>query len=155
MSYLKDILKLLQHLPKNQEFIDFPLNFTRLINSLTAPRYRTLARLYCDFITLSTSEYTFNKHFCMSAEDLMNSNTSKSITWKFRFLFLLHIVLQSKNQRNNSGLSTIWYMLNYRGLSYSGIHLLHEFGICPSVNTVKVSGKDITQQFQAPLLCRV
>ena len=87
----------------------------------------------------------------MNISALLNSTSKKSVTWKFRFLFILHLVLQSRNQKNNSGLSTIWFMLNYRGLSYSGIHLLHEFGICPSVNTVKETTKILNQQFQPDL----
>ena len=53
-----------------------------------------------------------------------------------RLLFLLQLFCYFKNRNYTVFLELIWFLLHYRGLSLTGFHLLHQYGVAPATSSL-------------------
>jgi hypothetical protein len=61
-----------------------------------------------------------------------------------RFLCTIHLLCFFRSQKCYNGLSPLFFLLHYRGLSNTGFHLLNSLGLSPVPKTVSKSNKRFT-----------
>ena len=90
-------------------------------------------RILIVYCVLCYSKTRF-QYFFDSFEEVLISD--KHYLTRRRFALLFSLIMYFQNNRRTTLLKPFWFLLHFRGLSYTGFHVLHEFGLCPSVRSV-------------------
>ena len=53
-----------------------------------------------------------------------------------RLILALNLGCYFQNRKRTACLDLLWFLLHYRGLTYTGFHLLHAYGIGPSIRSL-------------------
>jgi hypothetical protein len=75
-------------------------------------------------------KYIIEKNITIAKERII-------ITYKKSFYMWFCQIINSISQKQNEYILHLIYSLHYRGLSFTGIELLHQYGCSPSVSTVQ------------------
>ena len=90
-------------------------------------------RIFIVYCVLCNSKTRFQYLFDSFEEVLISD---KYYLTRRCFALLFSLIIYFQNNRRTTLLKPIWFLLHFRGLSYTGFHVLHRFGLCPSVRSV-------------------
>ena len=76
--------------------------------------------------------------------------SDRHLVTRRRFALLLIVVIYFRHNHENRILRRLWFLLHYRGLSNTGFHLLHEFGLGPTVRSLPVLFKSLVPDQMPP-----
>ena len=107
--------------------------FIRELQELFPNSGRVLKECLLLFSVLCYSKTRFDYLFD-SFEEVLTSD--KHCITRRRFGLMLSMIMYFQNSRRTTLLKPIWFLLHFRGLSYTGFHVLHKFGLCPSVRSI-------------------
>lgn len=65
---------------------------------------------------------------------------------KRRFVIVIFFLVYFQSQKQRNQLRELFFALHWRGLSYTGFHLLHELGLFAAVRSLKDSFSAITKK---------
>lgn len=84
----------------------------------------------------------------LTPEEIDDSNDNDIQVTSRQFLFIVGSVLHFRSQQATHALRTFWFLLCFRGLAHSGVHLLHQIGLAPTSGTVSIHSKQIIEDFK-------
>jgi hypothetical protein len=96
--------------------------------------FETLNLMFVLFYQLSCPKIYWKKQKIPDITSLLEDQ--KYFSERARFSLLLSIFIYFQNPKSSFSLKPIWFLLHYRGLSYTGFHILHELGIGPSIRSL-------------------
>jgi hypothetical protein len=99
------------------------------------------------FCKLSASDQNMRSLQDITAQQVLFSRDFR--VCRSRFFVLLCGLVYFQSQKNTQGLSPLWFLLHYRGLSNTGFHLLHQLGLSPSVNSLTKIWDRVSKDFAA------
>jgi hypothetical protein len=88
------------------------------------------------FIRFCQSDTSFRKAPQPDGPDIwLDSRFSLS---RGRLFLALNLACYFQNRTRTAWLELLWFLLHYRGLTYTGFHLLHTFGVGPSIRSLQM-----------------
>ena len=86
----------------------------------------------------------------MTDEELLLCTEKLVSKAKRRFTFIIFSLIFFKSNKRSNQLKALYFLLHYRGLSYSGFNILYELGLFVSPRTLATHFNDITQLYLVP-----
>lgn len=96
------------------------------------------------FLSLTRSDTSWGRTQSLKDADIW-TEASWSLDRK-RLLLLLNLVAYFQSRVRTRFLDYLWFLLHYRGLSNTGFHVLHTFGLAPSVRSLGSTVDRVVQQ---------
>jgi hypothetical protein len=132
---IRETLETISFLIQHENLNLFDLNeLFYLIEIRFKKDFETLNLMFVLFFKLSCSKKYWKKQNFPNLSSLLEDH--KYYFERARFSLLLSFFIYFQNPKSSSSLKPIWFLLHYRGLSYTGFHILHELGIGPSIRSL-------------------